>query len=112
MNNPKFGKWIEIKDGEIPPENDDWYYWIGTAYSEENGVFTAHHDGENFFINWCNQEAEGVTHYMMPTPKPSEGDAFTELRALLDDLEEEFNSNSLPLGARFIVKKIREVIGE
>ena len=105
MTKPVFGKWYTLaeatpKDGQV------------VLFKVKGQVLIGHYE-----ITALNEELfthAGVSYHAqewMPLPKAGQ-DAFTELRALLDDLENRYDKEVSAWSFNEILTVIREVIGE
>ena len=104
MTKPVFGKWTSVKDQPVPKDLDVIVIekgmnssYMGIIEDEEEGLRWDHNE-------WT--QIEDITHWMPAPENKPEQDAFTELRALLDELEIIADSHE----ALDIIDKVREVI--
>ena len=111
MTKPIFGKWTRVEDGL--PEFETQAGGIEFVF-----VLAQYKDGRVSEMEYNSQEGwrdcgytlntDSVTHWM---PLPKEGqDAFTELRAKLEDLENRYDKEVSAWSFDEILNEIREVI--
>ena len=106
MTKPVFGKWTRVEDGL--PEQDGayfvWAYLFDETFAIKEAVYYKR-------FGWKTLEDYDLeVHKWMPLPKAGQ-DAFTELRALLEEAEKD-NREKYPDESmmKFILERMREVI--
>ena len=117
MTKPVFGKWTRVED-ELPVGVGE--VLVRIEESEDSDSFTTIGQYWNFANSWyivddgcwdLEHDISGkITHWM---PKPSSDikqDAFTELRAKLEDLENRYDKEVSAWSFDEILNEIREVI--
>lgn len=113
MTKPKFGKWIEIKDGQILPAKGERVL-VATEdgiillvrYMKESNYYGRF---EGFYKDQNDPDSEIEPSKWMPLPAPDQ-DAFTELRAKLEELENRYDKEVSAWSFDEILNEIREVI--
>lgn len=110
MTKPVFGKWNSTIDIPVPKDLD-----VIVLEKGMNSAYMGIIEDEEEGLRWSDNDwtqVEDITHWMPCPSINSEQDAFTELRALIDDFEKTIEE----VGAKksfdldVLIHRIREVV--
>lgn len=109
---PRFGKWTRVEDAlpEFDKRVGDIKFASVIAQSDGIAGIAEYIEGTGFVLIGANAPSRNVDKWM-PLPAPDE-DAFTELRALLDEILEDCPDEYFNGYFARSITSIREVIGE
>ena len=111
MTKPRFGIWTSVEDQPVPEE--DQVFALTTSHG--GFLLGEYLPDEGFRYGEYDWECIGnITHWMPEPPEGPKEDAFTELRALIEQQENTLRSRhpDYTAYALDVIREIREVIGE